>query len=286
MKKNTSDRNGRAFEFKLVQTIFENCPNASLTKRALEVQERDEKKFLQLPIQLQQDFISASDDFFNRLGEFDVKTNEEFLIDRLPDSEAKKGNVTDINVTQGGSKINFSIKSNHKALKHQRPSTAVERLGLSKNHELCLDYRKWYKKTIAEFHEARRNLDPDATRYSELKSIDSDFINDYLYAPFCRKISEIYCTQGQSQEAASSLFTFLVGCSNYYKITHESGSIRSEEFFNISSPSWLSSAFNERKPNYVNLKFSNDWKISMRLHTCSGTIKPSVDLKFDTQKIE
>ena len=60
-------------------------------------------------------------------------TNTKITVDRLPDTAARGGNPTDINIMFNNGQVNLSIKHNHRAVKHQRPSALAQQCGFIKN---------------------------------------------------------------------------------------------------------------------------------------------------------
>ena len=126
----------------------------------------------------------------------------------------------------------------------------------------------------------------NARKFSDLKNVDSEFINRNLYLPVCSLVYEMYITYGNREECANHLFKFLVGNSGFFKIVYSKGKISIYDFNRVKSAKSFKARLDRLKPAYIYLCFSNDWQISLRLHTASSEITNNVSLKFDTQPIE
>jgi hypothetical protein len=72
-------------------------------------------------------------------------------IERLSDNEGKKGDVTDIRLRFDNRTENLSIKHNHKALKHQRPSATPKQCGFKKTSIESINFKSKYKKITSKF---------------------------------------------------------------------------------------------------------------------------------------
>jgi hypothetical protein len=77
------------------------------------------------------------------------------------------------------------------------------------------------------------------------------------------------------------LFNFLVGSKSFYKIIDEDDKVKILDFTNVDIPDKVEVRL--RNKSYVDLYFSNGWKVGMRLHTASSRLGRS--LKFNTQAI-
>jgi len=280
---NTSDRNGRALEYAITLTILNNLNSkCKLSEKAVNHQNRDKEKFTSLSPSMQNYFLSSSKTIFDWLNQ-NFQLGQNISIDRLSDNEAKDGDPTDIALLTNNSKINLSIKHNHKATKHQRPNSLLQQLGIKKNSNSDKKYRDTQKKISNIFYKKY-------SYFSNFNSIKSQFpssIDNDLYDPVCSEVVKELNKYKFSNTNVEKFFDFLVGKVKFYKIIVDQKKIEILDFTKIIKPSSFS--INQIDKKYINLKFDNDWEFKMRLHTASsrleGCNKKGCSLKFDTNLI-
>lgn len=281
MAENISNQNGRALEYKIIEYLISDNSQFSitLTERAAQDQVRDKSNYEGLSSDLKESYAKCSaivhDWLIDRVKKKDVE------IDRLPDSAAKEGDVTDIRIQTGAQPINLSIKHNHSALKHQRPPTTAQRCGYEKGSEQDVHFRKQYEEVIQEFLSKAEELKSDAKNFRDLVAVEEDFISVNLYLPICNLVAATINDLCLDKKNVQALFDFLVGSTEFYKITDYSDHVAVADFSAIGSVESVSA--NVEGNSYVYLNFSNGWTISMRIHTAASALGKSV--KFDTQPI-
>lgn len=285
---NISDQTGRALEYAIVNELAK-LPNVSLTDRAAIAQRRDKPKFEQLASSLSREFSLASRVLVQTLAAPPYAIGAS-TIDRLSDNDAKKGDVTDVRILPSSARppINISVKNNHFALKHQRPPSLMQQLGISKGSDADIAYRSKLQESFDSFHRAAKRLCPRATMFSELKDIDQGFIDQYLYAPVCSLVSSVLKSYLADSIICRTFFRFLVGNTDYIKVVLNHGCLELENFSQILAPNSCHVDYSNERPSYVYLTFDNNWKISMRLHTASShlaAIGKVPSTKFDTQPL-
>lgn len=277
---NASDQYGRALEYSIVAEIIRQLPASQiqLTARTEKKQQIDFLKYASLPIKMQQSYQRFAICVFNWLKR-DFSISDDLLqIDRLPDSSSRRGDVTDIRISTSFLQINLSVKHNHKALKHQRPSATAQHCGFIKGSKEDVDFRIEYKNIMQAFLVRAQGC----SKFSDLDRVIT--LND-LYVPVCNLVTNFINQNCLHQVNASHLFSFLVGNNDFYKLIfkEKEQALLIEEFSRLPLPSNVNAQHNQ---NYIYLDFSNNWKVSMRLHTASSRIHSSPSLKFDTQPIE
>lgn len=279
MVKNISNQNGRALEYKIIEYLNSSASQFSvaLTNHAIQDQKRDELNFEALTQDLKISYQKCSVIVHDWLVEQLDSTT--ITIDRLPDSAAKEGDITDIRVQSGSNVFNLSIKHNHSALKHQRPPTTAERCGYSKGSMKDLLFRGKYEIILEEFLKKAKKLNPNAQNFRDLVDVEKDFINDNLYLPVCELVTSTINNLCDDEEKAQLLFSFLVGNTDFYKIIDYNDEVIILDFTAIDKVSSVKAKL--RAKSYVDLKFSNGWIVGMRLHTAVSALGKS--LKFDTQ---
>jgi hypothetical protein len=282
-----SNSQGRALEYIILKRILENLEDKKiiLTARTEANQKRDSVKFEELNSQDKLQHTLYADRVLMWLKErFNIEKATEIKIDRLSDVDAVAGDVTDINLEIDGEKINLSIKHNHFALKHQRPPTLAVRCGFIPSGIEDKNYRNSLEKIYGNFHKERKNLAPKALDFKDLKNVSPEFINKNLYLPVCELTVNFINSYPLNKNVSSSLFSFLIGNKNFYKVTAIKGTIHIQEYADIPNP--ISVTAELKGDSYVLLKFSNNWILSLRLHTAKTAITDNPSLKFDTQAIE
>lgn len=285
---NISDQTGRGFEFAIVDELRKQ-DGVSLTDRAQADQVRDGVKFRTLDQYRMRSFQRAASALATILrGEpFMFATG---LVDRLPDDDAREGDVTDIRIHKpNGCTINLSIKNNHHALKHQRPPSLMQQLGFPKKSYEDFNYRTELQKRFDAFYREAKLLCPKATTFPELKLADPNFISSHLYAPVCDLVVCFLRNYLKDANICITFFTFLVGNTDYIKVIFQNGNLEFVDFSSIKKPTSCDVAFNKENPSYIYLTFNNGWKLNLRLHTASSRLAASgstPSLKFDTQPID
>jgi len=283
MAENISDRNGRALEFAIVTVLIKKIPNLTLLGGTLADQQRDSVKFAALAEPQQTHFIDSAETIFTWLASKHTVNSGKITLERLSDDAAKKGDVTDIRLVIAGKIVNLSVKHNHTALKHQRPTATATQGGFAKKSLEDIKYRADYKKITDAFLNSAAQLKNGAVEFSELKVIQADFIDTQLYAPMCKLVTDFLNLHVAQQPYAQQFFSFIVGMTDYHKIIVYSDKIDIHEF--AAMPPVNSLKAMQVGNSYIHVRFSNGWIISMRLHTASSRIK-GVSLKFDTQLLD
>ena len=278
---NVSNRNGRALEYKIVDFL---CSKESQFKVKLMPQaksdlKRDKVNYGKLPKELKESYIKCAEVVHSWLTK--EAQCKDLRLDKLTDSQAKEGDVTDIRITVNDRIINLSVKHHHAALKHQRPPTTAQRCGYKKGSKEDLAFRKKYKAIICEFLNSAKKHCPNAKNFRDLLTGDGDFINDNLYAPICSLVTQTINELCKHESNAKALFKFLVGTTSFYKVIDYDDRVLIRDFNSIGSPDSVVAKVEGK--SYVYLTFSNGWILSLRLHTASSRLGSS--LKFDTQAV-
>lgn len=279
-----SNSHGRALEYVIVNALYSHLKGKGilLTPRAAISQKRDYDKFNTLLPTEKEEYLMYSELVFEWLnGKFSILKASNIVIDRIPDNEAMVGDVTDISITIDGIVVNLSVKHNHFALKHNRPPSLAIQCGFPKNSDEDISFRKSLDVINSEFHVKRKILASDKNTFNHIKQLDINFIDDNLYKPTCETVVRFINKNNTSIFLAKSLFVFLVGNKNFYKIIASNKSIEIKEFADIPLPEKVEAKLVGK--SYVNLVFSNGWIINMRLHSAATLISNTPSLKFDTQ---
>lgn len=284
MARNISDQMGRALEYAIVEYFIDNTDGIAPIGATLHDQVREKVKFDGLTDEQQAHYELSAEKIFEWAGnEWDLAGSKDVNIERLPDSAAKQGDVTDIRLTIDGEIHNLSIKHNHTALKHQRPGSLPQQCGFAKKTEEDKDYRKKYQTLKDTFLENVEANFPHFTEFNEIKAEEGNFINKNLYDPICSLYTEFLNEHGKNPEVAQFFFSFLVGMMDFYKLVVYAEHIEVMEFAEMPSVKRLDAE--QVSDSYINVDFFNGWKISMRLHTASSRFE-GVSLKFDTQPLD
>jgi len=282
-------------EYAIVKEIEKSIINLHInffyTKRAEHDNSRDEKHFHNIPRQLQDDFIKCGLTtvlWMNNQNWFTDATK--ILVDRLPDTEGIGGIVTDIRLFisyKDGSETtkDISLKHNHNALKHPRLPRLPEQCGIN-DLNIKEDYIKKHDKIWDEFFIKARKLKKDSTKFSEVKAIDNNIIDNSLYDPLINLVKDFLLSNANSKKNAAIFFQFLTSNINFYVIKNETDKIVIKHFIDIQPPSsfTITYPFHDTKTTCL-IKFDNRWNVTMRLHTASSEYyrygKINKSTKFD-----
>ncbi|ELW9028285.1 HaeIII family restriction endonuclease [Yersinia enterocolitica] len=276
-----SNDNGRAFEYCLAKYILDNSlDEISIDSETRYQQDRDRNKYETLPIELKNIFDRASRKYF------DLLPTTICSLRRLSDSEGRSGNPADIEITftENGLRItkNISLKSNHNAVKHQRPGALISQLGIS-NKDEDISYRAQIKSLESSFISSIDRLGFNTTNellFSDIKLRSDQAILD-LYNNFCSLTASIINKFGHA--CAGNYFHFLVSKTDFEKLIVYPNNIVIEEWYKLQTPTeMIARVLNS---SYVIVEFNNGYSFNMRLHNASSRFKKgtSLSLKFDTR---
>jgi hypothetical protein len=278
---NNSNRNGRALEFAIVDNLLKKISNSVPLNNTQSYQERDQNKFNELSDSQKIYFNTSADSILSWLERKVDLNSQSISIERMSDDSSKKGDVTDIRIILSNNIINLSIKHNHLALKHQRPSALAIQCGFAKKSPEDSKYRHFYETTTKDFLNRSMLLKNDAINFSDIIGVQPDFINKQLYNPVCNLVCNFLNTHvANSPRNAEHFFSFIKGTTDFYKINVSHKKIDIYEFALLPPVTSLHAKI--KGDSYVDVSFSNDWVISMRLHTASSRIE-GISLKFDSQ---
>ncbi|MBD2057801.1 HaeIII family restriction endonuclease [Oculatella sp. FACHB-28] len=270
-----SNLHGRVLEYLIVEEIIKIQPGITLTQRAKSAQDRDVDKLREINPTLLQQLNWATYALLSKWLEpqFHVSKQAPITIDRLPDQN--QTDVTDIRITLPGDTVNLSIKHNHAALRHQRPSTTPIHCGYPRNSLEMQQFKQQYQ-------EITRSFMLQTGQAEFFADLPYPLIEQSLYTPVCDLVAQFI--NAHSHVCTSNLFEYLVGSKDYYKIivdTHTQ-KLKIHHFASIQAPTSLTAIVNRQ---YVELTLNNGWQIAMRLHTASSRLKKSPSLKFDTKAL-
>lgn len=276
-----SNTYGRAFEYIICKRLEKNIPNFSFTKRAINEQEKDKLLYNGLPENIKNTYKNSAKQISKWiLSQFEsIQNSTNVSIDRLPDSEGVKGDVTDIRITTESEVINISLKHNHNALKHPRLSKVPQWINVSDTYALS-NYKQAYN-TIWEniIQDAKRNV-PGITLFSELNTISDSYINQRIYHPLCELVAQFLISNIINSDQVSNMFYFLVGNCNFIKIIDYPKEIVISNFVDIPTPNKV--VITHTQDSYLKMEFDNNWILNLRLHTASSRLITK-SIKFDVR---
>lgn len=279
---NVSDQMGRSLEYIVVKKIIENNSKIKLLGNTINDQSRDSTKYQNLDEHIKSQYEIYVKKIISWINN-NYGLDDIISIERFPDSLAKKGDVTDVQLIFSDKKINISLKHNHHALKHQRPGALAQSCGYKKNSSEDKEYRNKLKVVFSNFENKINNLSTKVTSFKEIKSYDECLIENYLYLPVCKAYADFLNKYAFKGVEANNFFKFILGNNNYIKIIAQNNEIKIHKYQDISSVKSLNATVSNNK--YITISFSNKWEIQLRLHTASSKIK-GMSLKFDTQPLK
>lgn len=278
-----SNNNGRALEAKLVDVLCQRNSNISLLGTTAQDQQRDLTYFSALAQLQQQLFTDFSVKYAGELSVENIKT-----IERLKDSAAVAGDVTDIRIGYGNNIFkNISLKHNHDACKHQRPAALIKnQLGIQ-NPNLDKQYRAELKAIENRFKALVLPTDVDEEGNFVFRAVKARVPNSIpdLYRDVCNLVKK-YLTNHTTPASIQRYFKFLVGNNDFEKVTLDPNSrlILIKDFSNIENATSITNIFINPQNGYLVVQFDNNFILNMRLHTASSKFKltSSLSLKFDS----
>lgn len=278
-----SNDNGRALEAILVDAIVQKNPSIQLIGSTKSDQIRDLVHFNALPSGQQKDF---SDFSIRYLQELSVENIES--IERLKDTAAKKGDVTDIRIVYKNKSVqNISLKHNHDACKHQRPAALIKnQLGIS-DKDLDEQYRRELTEIYTKFISQVLPEDKDLAGnylFRLVKERDASLIKD-LYLDVCNLVKK-YLLEYTDAESVKRYFKFLVGNITFEKVAvyPKIRTIIIKDFTSVADATSVIDAYIHPNSGHLIVKFDNNFILDMRLHTASSNFSPgkALSLKFDS----
>jgi hypothetical protein len=267
-----SNDNGRALEYCLVARLVELNPAIALLGNTVQDQQRDVLYFRNLSQALRDNFIKGCDVYIDRLDPMDI-----FSIERLNDQAAVHGDVTDIKIIyRSSSYINVSCKSNHDAVKHQRPGALISNQLKNTDPNLDSDYRANLDSVYNDFYSQLT----DEKTIPEIKANNPAAIHK-LYSDVCNLV--VTQLNNSQQQHVQNYFNFLLGYHAFEKFIVYSDRVEISYFNNITLPTSMCSAV--KGDSYINLRFNNGFEFSLRIHTASSRFQrgKAPSLKFDTR---
>lgn len=254
----TQNDTGRAYEYAIVD-YFENQGYA-LGPLASHHSSLYENYFLAQSQATQKDFRGSASDFFNWFeSNFSSKVSK--YVESLPDNS---GSVVDIFIGDPGAEINFSLKHNHLALRHNRPHGLPERCGISTTSEA-----DEYLNAVYQIEKSMREEDP-VQKFSKLadKRKWMKAINEN-----CRNF--LIDWQVSIPETVPNYFGFLTGNDRpYYKLVLNSVGINRgsyiHEFLTSTLPKQVQFTYNTS--DHLVMKYDNEWILKKRLHNAQSNL--------------
>lgn len=277
-----SNANGRALEAKLVDVIFKKNERIQMNKTTESDQIRDLVHFYALSNQQQEEFSDFSERYAQELSVPDIKS-----IERLKDSDAKKGDVTDIRIVYLDKSVrNISLKHNHDACKHQRPAALIKnQLGIL-DKALDKQYRIELSLIYDNFKSQVLTCDQENGEYlfRLVKARDPDLITN-LYSDVCNLVKK-YLLEHADEESIRKYFKFLVGNTIFEKVSvyPKTRTIVIKDFSSVTDATAVVDAYIHPNNGHLIVQFNNDFILNMRLHTASSrfSLNTALSLKFDS----
>lgn len=303
--------NGKAFEYACVialyeqlesgqQIIIEVSPQMETAQKLYDMISEDKQSLLDVAARAAVKIIKRLEP---QLAE--PNGNEPLFLSLQADAAGIKGDVRDVLCIrkQNGWEIGLSCKHNHHAVKHSRLSDTIdfgqEWLGVSCSKE-------YFKKVVPLFSELREirdksKLDGNPALWNNIEGKAEKYYIPVLHA-FMEELSKI---NSENENIPEKMIRYLLGRYDFYKVitddknrttrveainivgtlNQQSGNIKSiakipmlkmpTQFYHI--------GFKSGSDNTIEVVCDEGWQISMRIHSASSRIEPS--LKFDVNLI-
>lgn len=195
-------------------------------------------------------------------------------------SQAQAGDVRDILASTPDGDIGMSAKHRHSAIRHSRLSGTID-FGQEWYGVPCSEQ---YWATVKPVFENLRQLQQQGRLWEDMAG-ETYRLEVYrtVLAAFIREVKE--------HARSEQMMRYLLGQDDFYKVIKANGHVKMESF-NLSGslcwgdrmrlPTQLIEAVAKPGSRSTALIFLDDgWALSMRLHTASSRVEPS--LKFDAQ---
>ncbi|MBD3843515.1 MAG: HaeIII family restriction endonuclease [Campylobacterales bacterium] len=277
-----SNDNGRALEARLVEVITQQNSKIRLIGSTNSDQIRDLVHFYALPIDQQKDFSDFSIRYIQ-----EILVQEIDSIERLKDTVAKQGDVTDIRIIYKDKSVrNISLKHNHDACKHQRPAALIKnQLGIL-DKELDAQYRRELHTIYENFQSKVLPEDSENGDYlfRLVKERDPSLITS-LYSDVCNLVKK-YLLEYADEGSIKKYFRFLVGNTTFEKVSvyPKTRTIMIKDFTSVADATAVIDAHIHPNNGHLIVKFNNNFILDMRLHTASSRFVrgKALSLKFDS----
>lgn len=301
---NSSNNQGRAYEFIWLNTLFEVLSQ----KRKVIVVDNSSYKanrraWEAITTDLQGILKTSAEAAVNTLLELEpcmVEPDGQDLVLELQTDEAGiQGDVRDIVIKRKNIKweIGLSIKHNHDAIKHSRLS---HRLDFG-NEWFGIPCSKQYWNKVSPIFMDLKQKQNDGVLWRQIPNKDVD-----IYAPILQAfIEEVQHAYQVDNSIPKKMVEYLIGVYDYHKIvSHDNKKITMIETFNIhntlNKPSKIRTStilvpsvklptelvaikFKQHSNNTVEMYLNNGWQLSFRIHNAKEEVEPS--LKFDIKFI-
>lgn len=300
----TQVTNGKAFEYALIQELYERL--SPLTKVSIKDDEPFKKTkscYDSFNEKKQQEFTITASFAINFLIDIEprlsvgISIQDILILSIVSDKAGQTGDVRDVLLIRSVQKweIGISAKNNHHALKHSRLSP---KLNFGK---------KWIDSSCSQTYFDEINVVFDEIKH--YKSLDKTTEWDEVYSDKTKQIYEpilkafkkelLSLQENDKKNFANDLVQYLIGNEDFYKIIKGRNKVEIHAF-NLNGTLNLSAKGKKPKGKITKIKlpsrlievvfkkghhntliayFDKGWQISFRLHSAEKTVVPT--LKFD-----
>ncbi|MDM0740113.1 HaeIII family restriction endonuclease [Clostridium perfringens] len=267
---------GRAFEYALCKKIDSNFTNITLTDRAVVEQSKDKRYYDALNSDEKSKYDISTNRICSEWLNLKLIDSNIYTLDRLPDSAGVNGDVTDIRLESPNAIINISLKHNHNALKHPRLTRVPKWIDINTDNKYASDYKNIWDSFLSKAN----TLSSTATLFNELIAIEDNFVFDNLYNPLCKLVSNYLTKNIKTSSQVESLFKFMVGKYDFYKIIDNPDYVLIQDFIDLKMPKNVK--IEQTDKSYIKMTFNNGVILNLRIHTASSRISTK-SVKFDVR---
>lgn len=231
--------------------------------------------------------------------------NEPLYLALQPDAAGIQGDVRDVLCIrkQNGWEIGLSCKHNHHAVKHSRLSDTID-FGKEWLNIPCS--QEYFDKVVPLFTELRKMRDESRAIGKPALWSDMESKAERYYIPVLQAfMGELRKIADENSDVPEKLIRYLIGRHDFYKvITDDKNRTTRIEAINITGTlnrqsgdrkaitkiptlkmptQFYHIGFKNKSDNTIEVVCDEGWQISMRIHSASSRIEPS--LKFDVNLI-
>ncbi len=272
----SSNANGRAFEFLVVQQLLE--AGVAAGGKTDSSQRRDSRHVSALAPKVRQAFDQAAPKVV-RWARSQLGTLADMEVRRLDDNS---GSVADFVLLHNNHEVlRVSLKYNHDALKHPRPYSFAQACGIAKGSSRDISHRAVLDVAVAPLRTA-------AMRTRRYLFREHHAETRQCYDQVVHACAASLANWSTVSSIPAKIFAFLVG-TDYHKVILRPSApivVEVQDFRSLEIPTSMAA---EACGAYLKVRFDNGWEIHLRIHNAASRIPVSgsnqLPLKFDAQRV-
>lgn len=253
---------GLAFEYSVLQILFKyhcKCDKTFIQKMKSFREHYDNQSY-----EVKEKFTKCAELIVQNI----LKGYKLIGVEHPSDRDASSGISEDLVIHTDKEPVRISLKHNNFSIKHFRPNTTCEHLGVEST-----TFKEIYEDICNKFYEKYA----DCVTFKDAKDMDEDGITNDLYIPV---VNLVCSTLKKHKDSVEKYFNCIMGINSHYMCCLVRKKLYIYNFIDIPKPKTAKILSYKQ---YITLEFNNNVTIEMRLHTASSTITKNPSLKFDVK---